>query len=83
MNQSTVVEVMTRKARELGFVAGLVLLFAVHLPSATLAQDGLGLRAERILIKWTHLIGGVAQHRKVGVVDPCFSAPVRELDAGL
>jgi allantoinase len=31
---------MTPNARELGFVAGLVLLFAVHLPSATLAQDG-------------------------------------------
>ena len=31
---------MTRKAWEPGFVAGLVLLFAVHLPSATLAQDG-------------------------------------------
>ena len=30
---------MTRKAWEPGFVAGLVLLFAVHLPSATLAQD--------------------------------------------
>ena len=31
---------MTRKAREPGFVAGMVLLLAVHLPSATLAQDG-------------------------------------------
>ena len=30
---------MTRKAWEPGFVAGLVLLFSVHLPSATLAQD--------------------------------------------
>src|SRR5712691_1796363 len=31
---------MTPNAREPGFVAGLVLLFAVHLPSTTLAQDG-------------------------------------------
>jgi len=30
---------MTRKAWEPSFVAGLVLLFAIHLPSATLAQD--------------------------------------------
>ena len=30
---------MTRKAWEPGFVAGLVLLLAVHLPAATLAQD--------------------------------------------
>jgi len=30
---------MTPKAWEPGFVAGLVVLFAVHLPSATLAQD--------------------------------------------
>jgi hypothetical protein len=41
MNLSTVVEVMTRKARELGFVAGVALLLAVHLPSATFAQDGI------------------------------------------
>ena len=41
MNQSTVVEVMTRKARELGFVTGVALLLAVHLPSATFAQDGI------------------------------------------
>jgi hypothetical protein len=39
MNLSAVVEVMTRKAREPGFVAGMALLLAVHLPSATLAQD--------------------------------------------
>ncbi len=31
---------MTLKAWEAGVVAGLVLLFAVHLPSGTLAQDG-------------------------------------------
>jgi peptidoglycan/xylan/chitin deacetylase (PgdA/CDA1 family) len=31
---------MTPNAREPGFVAGLALLFAVHLPSVTLAQDG-------------------------------------------
>jgi allantoinase len=31
---------MTRKARESGLVAGLVLLFAVYLPSGTLAEDG-------------------------------------------
>jgi hypothetical protein len=31
---------MIRKAWEPGFVAGVVLLFAVHLPSATLAQAG-------------------------------------------
>jgi peptidoglycan/xylan/chitin deacetylase (PgdA/CDA1 family) len=32
-------DLMTRKAWEPGFVAGLVLLLAVHLPAATLAQD--------------------------------------------
>ncbi|HEX7409648.1 MAG TPA: polysaccharide deacetylase [Candidatus Binatia bacterium] len=40
MNLNTIVEVMTRKAREPGFVAGTVLLFVVHLPFAALAQDG-------------------------------------------
>jgi allantoinase len=40
VNLNTVVGVMTRKAREPGFVAGIVLLFVVHLPFATLAQDG-------------------------------------------
>jgi allantoinase len=40
MNLSNVVGVMTRKAREPGFVAGLALLLAVHLPSATFAQSG-------------------------------------------
>ena len=40
MNPRTVVEVMTRKARGAGFVAGMALLLAVQLPSATLAQDG-------------------------------------------
>jgi allantoinase len=32
---------MTRKALERGFVAGIALLLAVHLPSVTLAQDGI------------------------------------------
>ena len=41
MNLNTVVEVMARKARELGFVAGVALLLAVHPPSATIAQDGI------------------------------------------
>jgi allantoinase len=41
MNLGTVVEAMTRRAREPGLVAGLVLLLAVQLPSATLAQDGI------------------------------------------
>jgi allantoinase len=40
MNLSNVVGIMTRKAREPGFVAGLALLLAVHLPSATFAQSG-------------------------------------------
>jgi allantoinase len=39
MNPGTVVEAMTRKARAPGFVAGMALLLAVQLPSATLAQD--------------------------------------------
>jgi allantoinase len=40
MNLST--KAMTRKAREPAFfVAGMALLLAVHLPSATLAQDGI------------------------------------------
>ena len=30
---------MTRKTRELGFVVGLALLFAVSFPAATAAQD--------------------------------------------
>src|SRR6202022_2878678 len=40
MSLNTEVDVMTRKAWEPGLVAGLVLLLAVPLPSATLAQDG-------------------------------------------
>src|ERR1700731_2040395 len=40
MNLGTGVDVMTRNAREAGVVAGMALLLAVHLPSATLAQDG-------------------------------------------
>jgi allantoinase len=40
MNLNTVVEFMTQKAREFGFVAGMALVLA-HLPSATLAQDGI------------------------------------------
>jgi allantoinase len=35
-----VVDAMTKKACERGLVSGLVLWFAVHLSSATLAQDG-------------------------------------------
>ena len=41
MNLSPTVEVLTRKGREQGFVAGLALLLAVQLTSATLAQDGI------------------------------------------
>jgi allantoinase len=40
VNLGPVVDVTTRNAREAGFVAGMALLLAVHLPSATLAQEG-------------------------------------------
>ena len=38
MNRDTVVAATKRKARLPGFVAGLVLLLSVHLPSVTSAQ---------------------------------------------
>lgn len=41
MNLSPTVEVLTRKAREQGFVVGLSLLLAVLLTSATLAQESI------------------------------------------
>jgi len=41
MNLNTVVLSITRKAREFGFVVGMALLLAIHLPSATFAQDGI------------------------------------------
>jgi allantoinase len=40
VNLNTLVEVMTRNAREPVFVAGMILLFVIHLPFATLARDG-------------------------------------------
>src|SRR6266849_9846089 len=40
MNPNTVVEFLTRKAREFGLVTGMALVLAIHLPSATFAQDG-------------------------------------------
>src|SRR6266849_7285266 len=41
MNPNTVVEFLTRKAREFGLVTGMALVLAVHVPSATFAQDGI------------------------------------------
>ena len=41
MNLKTIVEVLIRKARQFGFPAGMVLLLAIHSPSATFAQDGI------------------------------------------
>jgi peptidoglycan/xylan/chitin deacetylase (PgdA/CDA1 family) len=41
MNPGTAVEAVTRKARAPGLLAGMALLLAVQLPSATLAQDGI------------------------------------------
>ena len=41
MNLSTAVDVMTRKTRDFGFVAGMALVLAIHLPTATFAQDGI------------------------------------------
>ena len=40
MNLSTAVDVMTRKRRDFGCVAGMALVLAIHLPTATFAQDG-------------------------------------------
>src|SRR5436190_10747198 len=41
MNLNTVVEFLTRKARRFGFLAGMLLMLVIHLPSATFAQDGI------------------------------------------
>jgi peptidoglycan/xylan/chitin deacetylase (PgdA/CDA1 family) len=41
MNLSTVVEVMTRKARASGFAVGMALLLVSQIPSAALAQEGI------------------------------------------
>ncbi|TMK10699.1 MAG: polysaccharide deacetylase [Alphaproteobacteria bacterium] len=41
MNLNTVVEFLTRKAPRFGFLAGMLLVLAIHLPSATFAQDGI------------------------------------------
>jgi allantoinase len=41
MNSGNAGAAMTRKVRERGFVAGMVMLLAVQLPSAALAQDGI------------------------------------------
>jgi allantoinase len=41
MNLNTVIPAFTRKARRFGFFAGMLLVLAVHLPSAAFAQDGI------------------------------------------
>src|SRR5437870_1810589 len=41
MNLNTVVEFLTRKAREFGLIAGMAVVLAIHLPSASFAQDGI------------------------------------------
>jgi peptidoglycan/xylan/chitin deacetylase (PgdA/CDA1 family) len=41
MNLNTVIEFMTGKARDFGFAGAMALVLAIHLPSATLAQDGI------------------------------------------
>src|SRR5947199_280520 len=41
MNLNTVVEFSTRKAPRFGFLAGMLLVLVIHLPSATFAQDGI------------------------------------------
>src|SRR5437588_498899 len=41
MNLNTVVEFLARKARRFGFLAGMLLVLVIHLPSATFAQDGI------------------------------------------
>src|SRR5258708_23301465 len=40
MSLNAVVEFMTGKARDFGFAGTMALVLAIHLPSATLAQDG-------------------------------------------
>jgi allantoinase len=41
MNLNTVVEFLTPKARQFGFLAGTALVLAIHLPFATFAQEGI------------------------------------------
>jgi allantoinase len=41
MNLNNSVELLMRKARQLGFAAGMVLVLAIHLSSAAFAQDGI------------------------------------------
>src|SRR6478672_9088727 len=41
MNLNNSVEFLMRKARQLGFAAGMVLVLAIHLSSAAFAQDGI------------------------------------------
>jgi allantoinase len=41
MNLNNLVELLISKARQLGFPSGLVLVLAIHLPSAAFAQDGI------------------------------------------
>ena len=41
MNLNTVVEFLTQKVSQFGFLAGMALVFVIHLPSATCAQDGI------------------------------------------
>jgi allantoinase len=41
MNLNTLVELLIPKARRFGFPAGMVLVLAIHLPSAAFAQDGI------------------------------------------
>ena len=39
MNLNTVVEFLTQKVSQFGFLAGMALVLVIHLPSATFAQD--------------------------------------------
>jgi len=41
MNLNTVVEFLTQKVSQFGFLAGMALVLVIHLPSATFAQDGI------------------------------------------
>jgi len=41
VNLNTIVDFLRRKARQFGFPAGMVLVFAIHLPYPTFAQDGI------------------------------------------
>ncbi len=41
MKLNTVVEFLTQKVSQLGFLAGMLLVLVIHLPSATFAQDGI------------------------------------------